>query len=656
MKTYYSTLLLITCFALHLNAVDVDAGLQGYWGFEEQSGAASVDDSAFNQQANLVNAPMWTTGKVGSALYFNGESSYVSVGAHERFAITGQLTIAAWVKLNNPSYNAYTRIVSKKYNWSDAAGYELEYNAATNRLAIIAGGSDIAYALNVDLDTQWHHVAAVVNGNSAQLYLDGQALAMTDATLGALAAGDAPLHIGRNSSAAAPFIGCIDEVRIYNKALDADTIAAVAWTGFGQRVIRWSGYNWLVKNAAVMGPGPNAWNDSESGVWIDENGHLHLQVTNVNGTWQCAEVKTKKVLGYGSYTTTLGSSLADIDPQMVLGVFVYKDDTHEVDVEYSAWGDAEQAAYRQFVQQPYYVPENLVTMPGIVDGDDTIYRIDWFANSITCHADGDSHLFANYTPVENPHMHLNLWLFQGQAPQHGQSFEVVIKQFSFVEEPEIVPEPEEQTDAYLHWTLEDAAGTTAADIASLGLDGQVLDAKWQLDIERDGYLYFDGVQDAVVVPEAPGLDVVGNRTICFWMRNDRPTISLYQRIMSKKNNWSDNSGFEVVYNPKRKELQLVGQGSRLAFARNVSLDTNWHHVTITVIGTEAQIYLDGEALHMNRSFVGTIVDNDLDLYIGRMGGGYGDFKGGLDDIRIYDKVLDADAILGLYAEGLSGVN
>ena len=653
----FAILLLSLAVTVQLAAQDVDAGLLGFWGFEEGSGLVSVNDATYPQQATLVNNPLWVAGKIGGALYFNGESSYVSLGNDELFACTEQCTIAAWVKLNNPDYNAYTRIISKKYNWSDAAGYELEYNAATNRLAIIGAGTDIAYALQVDLDTNWHHVVATVNGTTAQLYLDGQALPMTDASVGALQAGDAPLHIGRNSSAAAPFIGCIDEVRIYNQALDASTVAELAWTGFGQRVIQWSGYNWLVKNPAVMGPGPNAWNDDSEAVWVDEQGQLHLKITNVDGQWQCAEVKTKKAFGYGSYQTELASALSGIDPQMVLGVFVYKDDTHEVDVEYSAWGDAATPAYRQFVQQPYYQSGNLHAMHGTSDDAGLTYSINWLSDSIRCAAGDDVHQFANYTAVQNPHMHLNLWLFQGLAPQNAQSFEVVFSSFSFTPESELIPEPEpDTTDAYLHWPLDDGSGSVAREIGDLALDAQLSDAKWQIDNERDEHVYFDGNQDALVVPDAPGLDLIGNRTIAFWIRNDRPNKRLYQRILSKKNHWSDATGFEVVYHPQRNELQLVGQNTRLAYSRAIDLDSNWHHVAITVIGQEAQIYIDAQAVPMNKTHVGTIADNALDLYVGRMAGGYGDFKGALDDMRIYDHALHVDDINTLYVEGVGGVN
>ena len=659
MIRFYNLLILLMAlsFPVQVAAVDVDAGLIGFWGFEEGTGTVSVNDSQLSQQAQLVNGPIWASGKIGGSLYFNGESSYVSLGNDDIFACTGQCTLAAWVKLNNPNYAAYTRIISKKYNWSDAAGYELEYNASTNRLALIGGGSNIAYALNVDLDTNWHHVAAVVNGTSVQLYVDGQAVAMTDAEIAAIQAGDAPLHIARNASAAAPFIGCIDEVRIYDQALTADVIAAMTWTGLGQRVIQWSGYNWLVKNAAVMGPGPNAWNHDSEAVWVDENGHLHLKVTNVDGQWHCAEVISKKVFDYGSYNTVLASDLAAIDPQMVLGVFVYKDDTHEVDVEYSAWGDNTQPAFRQFVQQPYYQSGNLYAMPGVTDGAGLNYQIDWLSDAIVCSAGDDMHQFANYTAVANPHMHLNLWLFQGLSPQQGVSFEVVFSSFSFTPEADIIPDPDpETTDAYLHWPLEDGSGLIASEISDLGLDAQVSDAAWQVDAQRDGFVYFDGNQDALIVPDAPGLDIIGNRSISFWLRNDRPNKSLYQRLLSKKNHWTDQDGFEVVYHPRNNELQLVGAGSKLAYSRAVDLDTNWHHVVITVIGSQAQFYIDGQASAMNKTDVGTISDNNLDLYVGRMGGGYGDFKGGLDDIRLYDYALDEEAINSLFVEGVGGVN
>ena len=47
---------------------------------------------------------------------------------------------------------------------------------------------------------------------------------------------------------------------------------------------------------------------------------------------------------------------------------------------------------------------------------------------------------------------------------------------------------------------------------------------------------------------------------------------------------------------------------------------------------------------------GTVIDNVRDLYIGRMVGGYGDYHGSLDDMRIYDAALNAAQLLDIYIE------
>ncbi|HUT14561.1 MAG TPA: LamG-like jellyroll fold domain-containing protein, partial [Thermoguttaceae bacterium] len=164
----------------------------------------------------------------GSVLELDGSGDYVLVPDSSFLDITGELTIGAWIKIDDPDQSGAMRIVSKKVNWSAGSGYELEYNADQNWLTVLGSGSNVGRAAGVDLDTQWHHVAAVIDGSVATLYVDGLDVT-TDATVGALAVNDEPLTIGRLSGGANYFAGRIDEVSIFNRALDATAIGLLPY-------------------------------------------------------------------------------------------------------------------------------------------------------------------------------------------------------------------------------------------------------------------------------------------------------------------------------------------------------------------------------------------------------------------------------------------
>ena len=108
--------------------------------------------------------------------------------------------------------------------------------------------------------------------------------------------------------------------------------------------LTWSGIQWSVKSGVGLGPGVNSW--SPSNVSIDGNGDLHLSITNVGGTWYCAEIGSTDTFGFGTFQWQLATAVDNLDANVVLGLFVYgptalgPDGTHEIDVEYARFGSA----------------------------------------------------------------------------------------------------------------------------------------------------------------------------------------------------------------------------------------------------------------------------------------------------------------------------
>ena len=54
-------------------------GLVGWWKFDEGSGTVAYDSSGNGNDCNLSGGPIWTAGKIGGALTFDGQDDYVLV-------------------------------------------------------------------------------------------------------------------------------------------------------------------------------------------------------------------------------------------------------------------------------------------------------------------------------------------------------------------------------------------------------------------------------------------------------------------------------------------------------------------------------------------------------------------------------------------------
>jgi hypothetical protein len=155
-----------------------------------------------------------------TALSFNGTSTYVNAGTSSLFNFTGSFTIEGWFKASAFS-SGWEAIVTK----GDASWRVQRYNA-TDNLDFGTNGlsnQDLQGTTNVN-DGNWHHVAAVYDGSNKFLYVDGK-LDAEAAVSGTLSTDTDPLYFGENAQMTGRYFdGLIDEVRIWNAALDSATI------------------------------------------------------------------------------------------------------------------------------------------------------------------------------------------------------------------------------------------------------------------------------------------------------------------------------------------------------------------------------------------------------------------------------------------------
>jgi len=212
--------------------------------------------------------------------------------------------------------------------------------------------------------------------------------------------------------------------------------------------ISFSGYIWNVEDSgsSTWNPGPNHWSSSANNVWVDSNGWLHLQITRVKGIWYCVNLETVQVLGFGTYSFVISNNVASLDDRVVVGLFAYKDDSHEVDIEFSRWGIS-QANYAWYTVQPppYTLGYNEASFAAKLTGSYSTHFFTWSPNSVffeslqgqpsITNPPPSSVIYSFTSPVSSDTTgvmaNINLWLFNGQPPSNGRTVSVVVKSFSF---------------------------------------------------------------------------------------------------------------------------------------------------------------------------------------------------------------------------------
>jgi uncharacterized repeat protein (TIGR01451 family) len=222
---------LILALALGLsNTSPAGAGLVAHYEMEENGGTALVDSSASGNTAAISGSPTWVPGIHGLALNFDGTDDYALAADGTNLDITAAITLAAWVK---PGKTA-TQYLIKKATQSGTDGYEL--SLATTGTAFVRFNqafSQNSYRLDTaslypsDGNT-WVHLAATYDGSYIRIYFNGVEEGTAIAGPASITANDLALGIGAQSDGGSKFQGAMDDVRIYDEALSASDIAALA--------------------------------------------------------------------------------------------------------------------------------------------------------------------------------------------------------------------------------------------------------------------------------------------------------------------------------------------------------------------------------------------------------------------------------------------
>ncbi|MCZ7358032.1 MAG: DUF2341 domain-containing protein [Candidatus Methanoperedens sp.] len=83
--------------ATFLRVIDNVKPVMGSWHFDEGSSVTAYDTSGKGNNGALVNDPMWLTGKFGKALSFDGLKDYANAGNDTSLNIQNEISIEAWV-------------------------------------------------------------------------------------------------------------------------------------------------------------------------------------------------------------------------------------------------------------------------------------------------------------------------------------------------------------------------------------------------------------------------------------------------------------------------------------------------------------------------------------------------------------------------------
>jgi hypothetical protein len=191
-----------------------DPTLIAHWPMDKAEGAA-IHNSIGDKEAIAMGNPSWQPagGKVGGALACDGVDDFV-LTQFELNPAKGPFSVLAWVKVGAPGEVVLSQQGGADWLYTNPIDGSLMTGLMGTGRTAGSGFSDV-----VITDGQWHRIGLVWDGTNRILLVDDKEVARDAQSKPADCSGMLVIGTGKSVSPATFWSGLIDDVRVYNRAV-----------------------------------------------------------------------------------------------------------------------------------------------------------------------------------------------------------------------------------------------------------------------------------------------------------------------------------------------------------------------------------------------------------------------------------------------------
>ena len=657
-----------------------EQGLVGYWNFEETSGQIVTDSTAngnhgmlMNRLQRNINTDVVVNYQPTRTLYFDGVNDYINVGVKPSLKVTTNLTIEAWINLQQDSR---TRMIVAR-----EGEYLLALSGADNIIHYAVANSNpgwtwVSTGYGVK-SNQWNHIAFSFDNGQIKTYVNGQLVYTYDGvgTIGDANINQNELRIGnRQWNNTDLFKGQIDEVRVWNTTRNQAEIQTF--------------YN---RNL----------NGTEQGLvcyWNFEEGSgntaIDLTANNNSGILANGVQRNVDNLVPVKYQPSKALYFDGVNDYVNAGTNPSLKVTTNLTIE--AWINPQQDSRTRIIVGRE--GEYLLALSG---ADNTIFYAvantnpgyNWTSTGYAVKSNEWSHItfsFDNgriktyvngqlvYTydgigtigdvVTQQDELRIGNRQINGSEFFKGQIDEVRVWNTTRTQAEiqtslsQILTGTEQGLVGY--WNFEETSGQIVTDSTANGNHGILLN-RLQRTVNTDAVvkyqpsraLSFDGVNDSVKVSHSSSLDLVNQWTLESWIF--RKTTGRFDSIIEKYNWQGGFGGFTLRIVETNKLIANVINGqTSTGVESGVTIDAQqWYHVAATFDSSQKtfKLYVNGVLVGVNSDVTITPLSSNVSLKIGTRGddsGGY--FNGQIDDTRVWNVARTQAQIQASFSQKLTG--
>ena len=619
--------------------------------FDENEGTTAHDASGNpNPHEGTLSGEgvEWAPGKYGSGLKFEGTNGCVSIPDSTELQLGEEFTLESWV---NPEGELAQDPAIFKESTEGSSSYDLGigFNSVGKPEGQIgkAGKAHQDIAAGASLEPNvWSHLALTYDGAKLRLYVDGT-LAATKYVLAPISQGSGPLTIGCGGGS--HFKGRIDEVRIYNRALDGNEVAIDGGVAIQTPAAApVAAYPFDENEGTVAHDSSGNKNEgtfSAEGVsWAPGKYGSALQFDGANG---CLSIPDSEVLRLGEEFSL--ESWVRPEGEMLHYPAIYKESSegfpsYALGIGFNTAGKPEGQLGKEGKGH-----QDLAATASLEPGVWSHLALTYDGAKLRLYVNGE---LAATKYVEAPASGTPGPLTIGCAALGAQRFKGRIDEVRIynraiglgeVAADEGAPIQTPQTGPIAAYPLEEGEGTVAHD-ATGNLHEGALSAEgvtWAPGKYGEG-LAFDGAKGCVTIPDSPALRLREEFTLESWVKPEGELTHLPILYKAGEGFAAYDLGIGLT-TPGKGEGQIGNLAkSHIDATSPTRIEGNvWQHLAVTYDGASLRLYLNGslvatkEVTEANSGVPGA-------LTIG-CGGSY-HFRGRIDELRIYNRALGAGEV------------